>query len=101
MSRAGYWDGEVFGCYPDELMVKYLIYPGVVRSPVDGDLHYVSATELASLYGVDYSECRVHDVYTRLPPDQQNLPILVPRANGKYDLDQLVNEAKQKYRENR
>lgn len=36
---------------------KYLLYPEHIRSRTDGDLHYISASQLAALYKVRINEC--------------------------------------------
>lgn len=38
---------------------RIFLYPGEVRSKVDGDFHYITAPQLARLYGVDYRKCYV------------------------------------------
>ena len=39
--------------------VRYLLCPGHVMSKTDGQYHYVSAHELAGLYGVRMDQCDV------------------------------------------
>ena len=79
------------------MTARYLLCPGLVRSRVDGDLHFVDAGRLAWLYGVRREECLV------LPPLQcgalgadrvrtelidrvvrGELVALRPRADGRY-----------------
>lgn len=38
---------------------KYLLWPGYVKSKVDGDEHFIGAARLAQLHGVDLRECLV------------------------------------------
>ena len=38
---------------------RYLLCPGLVRSSTDGDRHYISAAQLARLYGVSMDDCHV------------------------------------------
>jgi hypothetical protein len=45
-------------------VIRFVLHPGFVISPNDGDQHKVSAPQLAQLYGVRMSECIVID------PDQ-------------------------------
>lgn len=37
--------------------IKYVLYPGQVRSVVDGDIHFIGANTLRHLYQVPASEC--------------------------------------------
>ncbi len=76
------------------MTARYLLCPGLVRSRTDGDRHYVSARQLAHLYGVSMDECLV------LPNDNEwasrmksryllartDLIHLMPRSNGDYTL---------------
>lgn len=39
------------------MTVRYLLCPGPVRSRSDGQVHHVSAPELARLYGVAMADC--------------------------------------------
>jgi len=39
--------------------IKYVVYPGFVKSARDGDLHYITASQLIFLYRVSPSECLV------------------------------------------
>lgn len=71
--------------------MAYVLFPGEVRSKTDGDIHYITAPELARLYGVDYRKCKV--VYRdkessirgwyRPQPDDV---ALYPKSNGDYSL---------------
>ena len=38
---------------------KYLLFPGWVRSKNDSDQHFITASQLARLHGVDIRECLV------------------------------------------
>ncbi len=70
--------------------MKYLVFPGYVTSQNDGQSHYVSATDLMQLYGVDPKKCRIN------PPRITNLGArlieLRPRADGKYSLSKAADE---------
>lgn len=76
--------------------VKYLLVPGLVRSKTDGNSHFVQASRLAQLYGVQMGECYVlpkahpNNTITRrnlLERAQRGeLIALVPRDDGKYEL---------------
>jgi len=70
-------------------MKKYVVIPGYVRSPNDGDEHYITPTMLARLFRVPLAECIIIDsAHTTegfiIPPD---LPVLRPRNSGNYDLE--------------
>ena len=71
-------------------MIKYVLCPGTVASQVDLDTHYISATQLAKLYGVRLTECIVRPTATSTdylewtPPEGAIL--LRPRYNGDYAL---------------
>lgn len=41
------------------MIARYAIYPGQVLSRNDRDPHYISARQLASLYGVKLEDCLV------------------------------------------
>ena len=74
------------------MTVRYVIYPGHVRSRTDGDRCYVDSRALAHLYGVAMADCLV-----MLPGDSQRLDRrdflaraatlipLYPRADGVYE----------------
>jgi len=38
---------------------RYFLHPGEVKSKNDDDVHYISAPELARLYGLDYKKCHI------------------------------------------
>lgn len=77
---------------------RYLLCPGPVRSRVDNDWHYISARQLAFLYGVPMPECvtlpepgrerypseRLH-LIQRCGPGG-DLIYLRPRYDGNYSL---------------
>ena len=80
--------------------VKYAVYPGVVLSKSDGDLHYIPARMLMHLYGVAPGECleidelrsprnRVEqlDVESRIRrAKEEKLIALRPQFSGDYSL---------------
>ncbi len=39
------------------MSARYLLCPGPVQSRADGDLHHITARQLAFLYGVPMAEC--------------------------------------------
>lgn len=70
--------------------MAYVLFPGIVISSEDGQIHLITAPELARLYGVDYTKCKV--VYRNKPssirgyrktPDDIEL---YPKSNGRYEL---------------
>lgn len=65
------------------MAVEYLIAAGRVRSQHDGDVHYISAPNLARLYGLLQGQWRIYDPVTDRHSD---LPVLGPRFDGNYSL---------------
>lgn len=71
--------------------IKYLLVPGHVTSKTDGDLHYISASRLAELYGVRMNECTVYPDNPRQrtlvhPWEHYGLIQLTARYDGDYSL---------------
>jgi hypothetical protein len=76
---------------------RYLLCPDDVRSRTNGQVHYVPAMTLASLYGVQLSECVILPG-TRTPDDRAmreawlaragagEIVALWPREDGDYRL---------------
>lgn len=71
-----------------KVMIRYIVRPGYVISQTDGDRHYISASQLMHLYGVQTREC----VILRGPEDRyklrglkHDLINLFPRFDGKYN----------------
>lgn len=70
---------------------RYIIHPGWVRSENDGDLHYISARTLMSLYQLNLHDPSIHYVVDQ---DGRGFGIcetpgdihLYPRADGDYSL---------------
>lgn len=70
--------------------MAYVLFPGKIVSKIDHDLHYVSAVQLARLYGIDFSQCKVVYAdrngsvkgYRKQPGDVE----LRPREDGDYRL---------------
>jgi hypothetical protein len=64
-------------------MVKYVVYPGYVKSKTDGQRHWVSYQQLIALYHVDPKECingsRPNTFVDRYIP-------LYPRYDGNYEI---------------
>lgn len=65
---------------------KYLLIAGNVYSKTDGDRHWISAPQLARLYGVDPKECVFADELRPETWQGTNLRILRPRFDGDYRL---------------
>ena len=70
------------------MVKRYIVLGGPVRSQRDNDLHYVDASRLAALYGLNPAECYLVEQGTvswlRMPKD---LPVLGPRYDGHYELE--------------
>lgn len=65
---------------------KYVVYPGEVRSLIDGDKHFINAAQLIMLYKVAYSECVIAPRDLRGWVVPVGLISLYPRSDGKYEL---------------
>lgn len=67
---------------------KYLLFPGYVRSKVDGDEHFIGAVQLAQLHGVDLRECVVvpwgQEESVLAGRDCSKLKVLRPSYHGTY-----------------
>lgn len=68
---------------------RFIPHPGFIRSEYDKQKHFVSATQLSQLYGVDLRDCIVLD-YDR--PEcgagfewKEDDIDLYPRSDGKYE----------------
>ncbi len=69
-------------------MGRFIVHPGFVWSKSDGQQHFISASKLANLYGVNMRECIV------ISPDRTEDKLgfewregdidLYPRTDGKY-----------------
>jgi hypothetical protein len=65
-----------------------------VPSKTDGKRHYVGPMQLMQLYGVNLSECEIHEPaswwtesYYRMAEERQRgMPRLAPRYDGNYEL---------------
>ena len=69
--------------------IEYIIYPGFVTSKRDGDLHYISAQKLMTLYGVEPKKCRVaveQEDIERIRRKSPEALLLTPLAEGNYSL---------------
>lgn len=70
-------------------MARYILCPGWVKSENDGQLHYIGAAQLASLYQVPLRSCVVYpsDLARQVTWRVQHGDVyLHPRANGDYTL---------------
>lgn len=61
---------------------RFALHPGEVRSPHDGDLHWVSAQRLAELYGLKPAEWRAWGPGLQW----EDYIHLWPRADGHYEV---------------
>ena len=67
---------------------KYLVVAGYVTSKTDGDQHYIGASDLIGLYGVNRAECLVanprmsKEKYKELAKE---LIVLQPLYHGDYE----------------
>lgn len=77
------------------MTARYLLFPGSVRSIIDGQVHHVTAPALARLYGVPLSDCvalpcRPGDSALRdtllARAARGELVALHPRADGAYSV---------------
>lgn len=71
-------------------MKKYLLCPGHVVSKTDGQQHYITASQLAKLYGVPMDECLIRPE-TGTPKhfgwdESHQLIELWPQTSGDYAL---------------
>lgn len=77
------------------MTARYLLFPGSVRSRIDGQVHHVTAPALARLYGVPLSDCVALPCRPGDRPLREtllaraargDLVALRPRADGAYSL---------------
>lgn len=67
-------------------MRRIFIHPGYVKSRNDGDIHFITAKRLATLYCVDLNKCHVvHEDDPEISP-QEGDRHLYPRYGGDYPL---------------
>jgi len=81
------------------MTIRYILRPGTVTSRTDGDRHFITAGQLARLYGVNPAECLVvpldkpagmlDTVYFQLLFCAEQLegfgiPVLRPQYSGDY-----------------
>jgi hypothetical protein len=69
-------------------MKKYVLLPRRVYSKNDGQLHFISARMLISLYKVNPDDCVVYDPSMTPSFLKDKIP-LPPRYDGNYDLEKL------------
>lgn len=65
---------------------RIFLHPGYVKSKNDGDVHFITAKQLATLYCVDINKC--HVVYEGDPAiiPQYDDRHLYPRYDGDYPI---------------
>lgn len=66
------------------MIKRYILRPGWIFSRNDGDRHYISAPQLAQLYGVSMQECFIARDETSLTDTA--LIALEPRYDGNYEI---------------
>jgi len=75
--------------------IKYIVYPSVVLSKTDKQVHYISADSLMHLYRVKREDCVIaneHNYYS-LKERYKNAVVLFPDYNGNYKIKQeKINE---------
>lgn len=59
--------------------------PGTIMSQNDGDIHYIGANQLASLYGLDIKKCKVIGHQEASSFKSKGYLILYPQYDGDYD----------------
>jgi hypothetical protein len=67
---------------------KYVLHPGWIRSVIDGQKHYISAHQLASLYRVSMAECVIFDNSSSSEEVYKNYGLipLYPNYMGNYNV---------------
>lgn len=68
--------------------MTYILCPGIVVSETDGDAHFISASTLARLYGVDICTCKVIGFSQRDRGDGDIF--LGPKSDGNYSLEREI-----------
>lgn len=68
------------------LKIKYLVVPDFMLSKTDNQKHFIGATQLMRLYGVNPLECIVSRDGEIYKLNTDNLIVLRPRYNGDYTL---------------
>lgn len=73
---------------PKSDKVKYVIYPGTVRSINDGQTHFINSNQLMQLYNVRPDECLIYPYISGgwSTEDLNKLKVLRPRYDGNYTL---------------
>lgn len=89
-------------CHKSLLKPKYLICPGYVISKNDGQRHYIGATKLLRLYGIDQLNTLEYEIYDpetwwpeseykRAEERNSGMIKLLPQPDGKYELPKAIN----------
>lgn len=76
------------------MTIKYVVYPGMVRSKNDGQWHYISASKLIMLFGVNPLECEIFDpkgwwprsYHEQAAERHKELTVLQAQYDGNYTL---------------
>jgi len=70
---------------------KYVVSPGIILSKNDNDTHYISASQLIELYGVDPCECIIETERNRKELSRYlNLVWLYPIMGGNYTIKKTI-----------
>lgn len=72
-------------------MARIVLCPGRLISKNDGDVHHVSAGQLAALYGVPFSRCVVWTANSPWSPRPEDV-VLYPQQSGKYELPEKAKK---------
>jgi len=68
---------------------KYAVFPGLVQSSYDGQIHQISAEALMRLYKVNPSDCFIVTKQAKMTVEKSWLDSLIhlhPRFDGDYTL---------------
>lgn len=71
---------------------KYVVVPERITSRIDGQSHFVNFDSLCKLWGVNPDDCIHYRTGKGVrAPGFFGLPVLRPRADGKYVLKDVTN----------
>jgi hypothetical protein len=72
---------------PSPIKIYFILHPDNVRSVNDDQIHFISAAQLANLYGLKFNECAVFDPSLEYADtDVYKFIHLYPKYNGDYAL---------------
>lgn len=64
--------------------ILYILHPGTVLSRVDGQIHYVTYSQLRELYGLENEKCQRADDRKSYDFTRTDTVHLYPRPDGHY-----------------